>query len=166
MSADQPVQDRPPEVAWLVSVVSSIPGVRECQLERIFLPEINVSDLALPGPIADLPIAAIRRTDGGLPEELLVSIDFRIERNEVGLKALEFLSWWVRDQSRAGANVQIRSIGLPPVVGNQKQLGTTLRFTIDWFYADPSQDIEKLLGAIGKMAKDLEQNLDFYRAAF
>lgn len=156
----------PPAVAELIAVVSSIPGVAQAALEKTYLPDIAVPDLALPGAFADLPIAALRRTGGGLEEELLFSLNFIIERNERGLKALEFLSWWVRDQSRSGQNMQLRSIGLPPIIRDEIQLGWTLRFTIDWLYANPSQDMGVALEAIADKARGLAYFVDFYKAAF
>jgi len=156
----------PPEVSRLVAAVTSIPGATSVEVEKTFLPDIAVADLSLPGFFAFLPIAALRRSNGALPEELLLSINFKIERSEAGLKALEFLSWWTRDQSRGGANMQIRSVGLPPQVGNTIQLGQTLSFTIDWFYADPSGDIGKLLSAVDEKAKEIEFSFTLYARCF
>lgn len=67
----------------------------EAELGKTYLPDIKVADLSLLGPYADLPIAALRRSNGALPE--------------------------VRDEARGGENMQIRSIGLPPMTGNNKQ---------------------------------------------
>jgi hypothetical protein len=159
-------QGLPDEVSRLVTAVASLPGVSEAQVEKTYLPDVKVSELSLPGAYADLPIAALRRSKGALPDELLLSINFRIRKDESGLKALEFLSWWTRDQSRGGENMQLRAIGLPPVIGKDRQLGHTLRFTIDWFYANPSQDMSKVLAAIAGKAKSLEAAADLYRSAF
>lgn len=62
--------------------------------------------------------------------------------------------------------MQIRSIGLPPIAGNNKQLGHTLRFTVDWFYSNPSKDMSKLLAAVADMAKELETATALYKSAF
>ena len=62
--------------------------------------------------------------------------------------------------------MQIRSIGLPPIAGNAKQLGGTLRFTIDWFYVNQTQDIAKLLSAIAEKTKSLDQAIGIYKSAF
>lgn len=40
----------------------------EAELGKTYLPDIKVADLSLPGPYADLPIAALRRSNGALPE--------------------------------------------------------------------------------------------------
>ena len=162
----EPDQDAPPEVVRLIAALTAIPGVTQAQLDNTYLPEVAVSDLSLPGPYADLPIAALRRSNGALENELLLSLEFRIQRNEAGLRAVEFLSWWVRDQSRGGENMQIRSIGLPPMVAGDQQLGRTLRFTIDWFYADPSQDMANVLSAVGGKALALELATNMYKDAF
>ncbi len=159
-------QNIPDEIARLVATLSAIPGIAEAGLEKTYLPEVSVSDLGLPGPYADLPIAALRRSNGSLAQELLLSMNFRIHRSEAGLRAAEFLSWWVRDESRGGENMQIRSIGLPPVVAGQQQLGSTLRFTIDWFYADTSEDVARLLAAVDGKAQALGLATLMYRAAF
>lgn len=159
-------QGMPPEVSRLVSAVSSVKGTTSVEVDKTYLPEVNVTDLSLPGAYADLPIATLRRSKGALPEEQLLSINFRIERSEAGLKALEFLSWWVRDQSRGGQNMQIRSIGLPPIAGERKQLGSTLRFTIDWFYNSQTRSMQEVLAAMGEKAKELELAVKLYGAAF
>ncbi len=166
MTANSQAQGMPPEVSRLISAVSSVIGTTEVEVDKTYLPEVEVSDLSLPGAYADLPIAMLRRSKGALAEEQLLSINFRIERNEAGLKALEFLSWWVRDQSRGGADMQIRSIGLPPIVGDRKQLGSTLRFTIDWFYASATSNMQEVLAAMGSKAKELELAVKLYGAAF
>lgn len=158
--------DLPKEIVQLVSVVKSIKGVSDAGIDKIYLPDIKVTDLGLPGPYADLPIATLRRSKGALEHELLISVNFKIHENKAGLKALEFLSWWVRDQSRGGENMQIRSIGLPPIVGNTKQLGHTLRFTIDWFYTSASQDMSLLLKNISEKAKSIEYSYGVYKSAF
>jgi len=166
LSSTSGAQGVPKEVTQLVNAVTAIPGISAAQLEKTYLPNVKVSDLSLPGPYADLPIATLRRSKGALPDELLISINFRIRRADSGLKALEFLSWWTRDQSRSGENMQLRAIGLPPIVGNNKQLGNTLQFTIDWFYSDPSQDLSKVLAAIAEKARSLETATGIYKSAF
>jgi hypothetical protein len=156
----------PKEVAEFRDAISSIEGVSEVEIDKIYLPDVSVEDLSLPGPYADLPIATLRRSKGGLKNEILVSAMFRIERNEAGLKALEFLAWWVRDLSRGGKNIQIRAIGLPPIAGENKQLGRTLRFSIDFFFSSPKQDMKEVLNKIGELAKSLNLSRRLYSDAF
>jgi len=62
--------------------------------------------------------------------------------------------------------MQIRSIGLPPITGNTVQLGKTLRFTIDWFYTNPSENMQKVLAAVSEKAKSIEFATKMYEAAF
>lgn len=159
-------QTRPAEVTRLASPVEAIPGVAGVTVGRAYLPNIAVADLSLPGPYADLPIAALRRSDGAREGETLVSIDFGITRGERGLKALEFLAWWVRDRSRAGHDMQLRAIGLPPKAAGAPQLGQTLRFTIDWFLVSPSDDMSDLLAALDQAAGALEQMTSLYADTF
>ncbi len=168
-SADsiEPDQDAPPEVVRLIAALTAIPGVTRAQLDNTYLPDVALADLAQPGgPHADLPIAALRRSKGALANEVLLSLEFRIQRNEAGLRAAEFLSWWVREQARLGENMQLRTLGQPPMVAGEQQLGRTLRFTIDWFYADTSEDMVNVLSAVGGKALALELATKMYKDAF
>jgi hypothetical protein len=156
----------PKEVARLTQAVKSVPGITEANLNKIDLAEIDVSDLSLPGAYGDLPAAALRRTKGGLPDELLLSIGFSISRDESGLKALEFLAWWTRDRARGGDNMQLRALALPPMAAGATQLGQTLHFTIDWFYSNPSRDMSAVLKSVDETGASLEQATSIYRIAF
>lgn len=163
----EPDQDAPAEVVRLIAALTAVPGVTQAQLDNTYLPEVALADLSLPnGPHADLPIAALRRSGGALDNEVLLSLEFRIQRNEGGLRAAEFLSWWVREQSRLGENMQLRTLGQPPMVAGEQQLGRTLRFTIDWFYADTSEDMANVLSAVGGKALALELATEMYKDAF
>lgn len=163
----EPDQDAPAEVVRLIAALTAIPGVTRAQLDNTYLPEVALADLSQPGgPHADLPIAALRRSNGALENEVLLSLEFRIQRNESGLRAAEFLSWWVREQSRLGENMQLRTLGQPPMVAGEQQLGRTLRFTIDWFYADTSEDMANVLSAVGGKALALELATTMYKDAF
>ncbi len=166
MSIQVAADETPAEVTRLSNAVEAIPGVDEASVGNIYLPDISLANLSLPGTYADLPIASIRRSNGGLPDELLISIDFSITRDARGLKALEFLAWWVKDQSRGGENMQLRAIGLPPIAGKTVQLGDALRFTIDWFYVSPSQDMTEVLKALSRSASALEFDISLYEEAF
>ncbi|MEL7258044.1 MAG: hypothetical protein AAFN80_09405, partial [Pseudomonadota bacterium] len=110
-------QDLPEEVARLKQAVMAVPGIKTVGIGKLYLPDIAVSDLSLPGHFADLPIAALRRSNGALQDELLISIGFSIVPDESGMKAAEFLAWWVRDLSRSGDNMQLRAMALPPMAG-------------------------------------------------
>lgn len=159
-------QNIPHEVLRLQQAVESVPGITAVEITRVYLPDLVLSDLSLPGAFADLPAAALRRSAGGRPDESLLSINFEITRDEIGLKGLEFLAWWSRDRARSGENIQLRANALPPMGNGTKQLGSTLRFTVDWFYENPSQDIGQLLRAMDEAAVSLETFTNLYADAF
>ena len=162
MPTRTPAQNLPPQVQHLTQAIQNVPGVSSAEIRRVYRPDIAPSDLSLPGAFADLPAAALRRSKGGLPDESLLSLNFEISRDEMGLQGLEFLTWWARDRARSGDNIQLRALALPPMANNTKQLGTTLRFTMDWFYANPSQDMEVLLKAMDDAATSIETFADIY----
>ena len=51
---------------------------------------------------SNLPHALLRRSDGGVPNEVWANGKLTLTRDEAGWLTLEFLAWWVRDQSRGG----------------------------------------------------------------
>ncbi|MEN5291395.1 hypothetical protein [Stenotrophomonas lactitubi] len=148
-------------VQRLADVVSSIPGVRSASVTKHDLSEMAVGELSQL-PYADLPLAVLRRSEGSLPHELLIGIEFDLNGGAEGWLALEFLSWWVLDAARSGSLMQLRSLALPPL---EQQFGETLKFTIDWFHADPEQDMERLLVAVDELAAHLASTLDHYAIA-
>jgi hypothetical protein len=150
--------DLPPEVRELQKAFESMSGITDAAVDKTDVSGIPASDLGLL-PYGDLPIGALRRTKGGMEHEVVVSVDFGITRDARGLKALEFVSWWVRDQARGGEPIQVRSLALPPI---GKQFGTTLRFTVDYFHSDPDEDAGKLLAKIAELARGLETAKDIY----
>ncbi|WP_415894051.1 hypothetical protein ACMXYN_06685 [Neptuniibacter sp. PT8_73] len=117
------------------------------------------------GEYADLPIAMYKRSGGNLANEILIFTEFTIEKSAQGLKALEFLSWWARDLSRSGENVQIRSIGLPPVAGQRTQLGSTLRFWFEAYIVTEKEDMALVLSEIGELSNSLNSSIKLYKAA-
>lgn len=159
-------QTLPAEVTRLRTAVEAVPGASEVSVGRVHPADIALEDLSLPGAFADLPAAALRRSGGARPGEVLISINFDITRGERGLKALEFLAWWVRDRARAGHDMQLRALARPPMAGGEVQLGQTLRFTIDWFLVPPSDDMADLLAALDEAANALEQMTRLYAGAF
>ncbi|CAE6690033.1 hypothetical protein XA1311A_01530 [Xanthomonas arboricola] len=148
----------PPEVQELQDAITSIPGITDAAVGKVDLSDVTESDFGLL-PYADLPLGALKRTKGGLANELAISVNFGITRDAKGFQALEFLSWWVRDSARAGEPMQIRCVALPPI---DEQFGTSLRFCIDYFYADPEQDIGNLLSKVGKLAVELNSAKGLY----
>jgi len=104
---------------------------------------------------------AIRRTNGGLKDESLVTLHLRFKQNHSGWVALEFLAWWVRDLSRSGELVQMRAVALPPKAFGT-QLGRTLQCVIELFAVASGGDRGPVLEKIGKLADSLTDNLNDY----
>lgn len=154
--------DMPPEVQRYQSAIESIPGTLNVAIEKYDLEQVTNEDMGLL-PYGDLPLGSLRRTNGGKESELLISASFDISRNEKGLRALEFLSWWVRDAARGSKSIQIRSVALPPLA---RQFGRTLSFRIDFFYSDPKQDMATMLRAIGELADSLKGSREMYASVF
>jgi hypothetical protein len=155
-------QDIPPEVIKYQSAIESIPGTLKVAIEKYDLAQVVTEDMSLLR-YGDLPLGSLRRTDGGRANELLISARFDISRDEEGLRALEFLSWWVRDAARGSESIQIRSVALPPVAG---QFGRTLSFRIDFFYSDPKQDMTAMLRTVGELGDSLKGARETYAAVF
>lgn len=151
----------PSEIEKLRSVVMSMPGVVEVEAGHTPLEDFDVEHLSMV-PFGDLPHAAIRRTNGGLPAEALAQIFIDLERATASWLTLEFLSWKVRDSSRAGKCVQIRTRGLPPEIGGQIQLGTSLQVIIDFFVSGLDSDPRRLLQEIEEFAHSLQSSLEIY----
>jgi hypothetical protein len=150
--------DMPPEVQKLQRAIESIPGITDAVVGKVDLSDIPESEFGLL-PYGDLPLGALRRTKGGLANEVVISVNFGITRDQKGLKALEFISWWVRDAARGSEPIQVRSLALPPI---GTQFGESLRFTIDYFYADPEEDMGKLLSKVGTLADQLNSSKSLY----
>lgn len=112
--------------------------------------------------LGDLPHAVIRRSKGGLPAEALGQIFVTLDPTVASWRTLEFISWQVRDWSRSGRTVQIRSRGLPPVIGERIQLGTSLRIIIEFFVVGLDTDPERLLREIEEFATDLQGSQRMY----
>ena len=139
-----------------------LPGVKEIDFRIQGVYGISVEELGLPGPYADLPHAALRRTDGGRPNERVETADVTFFQNHAGWVAVEFLAWWVRDLSRSGQDVQMRPIALPPTAWGT-QLGRTLRFVIEFFYLLEGEENEPVLQEIDELADSLESCIDDFR---
>jgi hypothetical protein len=149
--------DMPPEVQKLQQAVESIPGITDAAVGKAHLADIPEADFGLL-PYGDLPLGVLRRTKGGLDHEVVIAINFGISADVKGLKALEFISWWVRDAARGAEPIQVRSLALPPV-GDQSG---TLRFNIDYFHVDPDEDLDRLLARLAELAEDLESAKRLY----
>lgn len=151
----------PPQIEHLRSVLKSMPGIADVDATHTPLEDINVEQLSLV-PLGDLPHAAIRRTNGGLAAEALGQISITFSPTVESWRTLEFLSWQVRDWSRSGHCIQIRTRGLPPMIGEQIQLGTSLRVIIEFFVSGLDSDPHRLLKEIDQFATDLERSLHLY----
>ncbi len=138
-----------------------MPGVAEVEADHTPLQDIDVGQLSLV-TFGDLPHAAIQRTKGGLHGEALGQLFITLSPTLESWRTLEFLSWQVRDWSRAGRCVQIRTRGLPPALGEQIQLGSSLRVIIEFFVSGLDSDPERMLRELEEFARDLEVSLRLY----
>jgi hypothetical protein len=115
---------------------------------------------SLPGEFGDMPHALLRRSNGGLPNEAWANTEITLTRDGAGWLTLEFLAWWVRDQSRGGELIQMRPMALPPK-GFDVQLGRTLKFIIDHFAVCPD-DPTPMLQLLESRGAELSQAIDIY----
>jgi hypothetical protein len=122
----------PPQVEAFHDAMLRLVAVREVATGLKNLESYTPDTYSLPGEFGDLPHALLRRTGGGLENEAWANTEFELSRDESGWLTLEFLAWWVRDQSRSGSQIQLRPMALPPKAG-KTQLGSTLKFIIDHF---------------------------------
>lgn len=152
----------PPQIERLCSVLKALPGVIEVEADRTALQDIKVEDMSLVD-FGDLPHAAIRRTSGGLPAEALGQVFITFSPSVESWRTLEFMSWQVRDWSRGGRNIQIRTRGLPPTVGERIQLGSSLRAIIEFFVAGLDLDPERLLREMDEFRANVEDSVRLYR---
>ncbi|WP_343237250.1 hypothetical protein [Xanthomonas sp.] len=148
----------PAEVLRLQQALLAVPGLVDVALGNADASSIRHGDFMLP-IYGDMPLATLGRTGGGLADEMLVYARFAIERDERGLRALEFVSWWVRDCARSGEPLQIRSLGLPPL---PEQFGDTLCFVIELFHVDPEQSMPALLQRLDSLASSLASAVQMY----
>lgn len=152
----------PVEIQHLHAVLSSLPGVVEISSDILGLHGLKPEQLESP-EFARLPLGAIRRTLGGLDGEALVQTEFRVEPLAIYPNTIEFLAWFVRDQSRGGVPIQLRPFALPPQAGELVQLGKSLLWQIDFFCIVPVGDESAThLAAIDRIASDLEFALEMY----
>jgi hypothetical protein len=151
----------PTEIEQLRTLLKSMPGVVNVDASHTPLEDVDNAQLSLL-PFGDLPHAAIQRTNGGLPTEALGQIFITLAPCSASWMTLEFISWQVRDWSRAGRGVQIRTRGLPPAIGTQLQLGSSLQVIIDFFVSGMDLEPGRLLGEIQEFAMDLTESLELY----
>jgi hypothetical protein len=143
---------RLPGIYDIISGINSLQGIRE---EHLSLSSFS-----------HLPQGSLRRTTGGLQREALIQIEFRTEKTAQAWKSLEFMAWFVREQARAGEQIQMRPGGLTPMVNGKIQLGETLYFQIDLFLPNAPSELTPILIKIRALARTLERSLNLYQEAW
>ena len=151
----------PPQIEHLHAVLSALPGVVDVSSSVQSLQGVTAEDLRLPD-FAAWPIGALRRTHGGLDAEALIQVGFRVATDASSWRTLEFLAWFVRDQSRGGVAIQLRPFALPPEALGQTQLGHSLRWHIDLFCADVGDELSPQLAQVDAIASTLEAAIQVY----
>lgn len=160
---------QPKEIGDLEAEFTTIPGITSAFVSKHHFSKEEITSLEevyFGGAYADLPIAMYKRSGGNLKNEILIFVEFTIEKNEKGFNALEYLSWWARDLSRSGDNVQIRSIGLPPIIGDKTQLGSTLKFWFEAYIVTEKEEMPLVLAKVSDLAASLERANKLYANAF
>ena len=157
--------DFPPQVKLLIDSISCLPGVEACFCSPRQLEDITPADLTLPGEFADLPQAALIRTNGGRQHEVLIQTEVIFDRSADAWLSLEFLAWWVRDWGRSGHEIQMRPMGLPPKA-YEIQLGRTLKFYIECFVIEVDDTYNNTLKITAEMGESIAENFHDYRECF
>lgn len=155
----------PAQVQTLLDAISALPGVAGCFCGPKPLMEIEPSHLSLPGEFGDLPQVAIRRTNGGLKNEVMVQTEIVFDRSAEAWVSLEFLAWWVRDWARSGHQIQMRPVALPPKA-YEIQLGRTLKFFIEYFVIENDNSYTNTLKVAGEMGESIASNAEDYAECF
>jgi len=102
----------PAQVQGLTDSISALPGVAGCFRHPKPLMKVLLSHFSFPGEFGDLPQVAIRRTNGGLKNEVMIQTEIIFDRSAEAWISLEFLAWWVRDWARSGHQIQMRLLAL------------------------------------------------------
>ncbi|HXE54985.1 MAG TPA: hypothetical protein VN541_18330 [Tepidisphaeraceae bacterium] len=155
------MSDLPPEVDAFHSALRRLAAIEQVDTGLKSLATFGPETFSWPGEFGDLPHALLRRSNGGLPEEAWANTEIVLTRDEAGWLTLEFLAWWVRDQSRGGELIQMRPMGLPPKAYDV-QLGRTLKFIIDHFAICPD-DPSPMLKILKNRAANLSLSIDLYK---
>jgi hypothetical protein len=157
------VSQYPPEVEAFHAALKRLAAVDQVDTGLKSLAQFGPETYSMPGEFGDIPHALLRRSNGGLPNEAWANTEITLTRDEAGWLTLEFLAWWVRDQSRGGELIQMRALALPPK-GREVQLGRTLKFVIDHFAVCPDE-ASPMLRLFKARAADLSQSIDLYADA-
>ena len=155
-------EDYPQQVNFFHQAFYRFKGVVEVNTGIKKLDKISPEEYQNSGPMGDLPHALLRRTGGGLPHEAWANTDVILSYDRAGWLTLEFLSWWVRDLSRNGEQIQMRPQALLPQVRGEIQLGQTLKFVIDHFCCLPDDTPILMLELLESRGKSLNTAIDFY----
>lgn len=155
------MSEYPSEVEAFHRAMRRLVAVREVTTGLKGLAGYGPDTYSFPGEFGDLPHALLRRTGGGLEDEAWANTEFELSRDEAGWLTLEFLAWWVRDLSRAGRQIQLRPMALPPKA-YEVQLGRTLKFIIDHFIICPKEDKDAALRTMQERANSLDDSISQY----
>lgn len=155
------MSDYPTEIEDFHQTLGQLKGIEQVCSGIDQLDGIQTADLSL-APYAHLPHAALQRTKGGLPDELMIQFEFTIDKSLESLISLEFISWFIRDQARGGKQVQLRSFALPPQTPAGRQGGNTLKFHIDCFFVEITGSLQPVLDRIAEMSQSLKVLIKLY----
>lgn len=154
--------DYPHQVKLFHQSLYRFKGVVEVNTGIKKLDKISPQEYQLSGKMGDLPHALLQRTQGGLPNEAWANTDVILSYDRAGWLTLEFLAWWVREQSRSGEQIQMRPLGLAPEADDEIQLGHTLKFVIDHFCVLPDPSPEVMLTLLGARGQTLNAAINSY----
>jgi hypothetical protein len=155
----------PQEIQEFHDQLLRLPGIYDIISGINSLQGIRAEHLAL-SSFSHLPQGSLRRTTGGLQREALIQFEFRIEKTVQAWKSLEFLAWFIREQARAGEQIQMRPGGSVPIFNDNIQLGDTLFFQIDLFLPNAPVELRPVLIKVRALAQALEKSLNQYQAAW
>lgn len=150
----------PPQVSVFHQAISRFRGVIEVNTGIKKLDQISLEDYKTSGPLGDLPHALLRRTDGGLDNEAWANTDIILSYDRAGWLTLEFLSWWVREQSQNGQQIQMRPQALSPEAQGEIQLGQTLKFVIDHFCVLSDNTPKVMLSLLQARGENLNKTIN------
>ena len=156
--------DYPEQVTMFHQALYRLRGVVDVNTGLKQLDKISLEEYRLPGKMGDLPHALLHRTEGGLPHEAWANTDVILSYDRAGWLTLEFLAWWVRDQSQRGEQIQMRPQALAPLAGEAIQLGHTLKFVIDHFCLLSNNGSGEMLALLAARGRSLGAAIDTYDA--
>ena len=154
------VNDYPKQVKCFHDALYRFRGVIEVNTGLKSLDTIPLEHYKLPGKMGDLPHALLKRTQGGLANEAWANTDVILSYDRAGWLTLEFLAWWVREQSRSGEPIQMRPQALSPLAGEDIQLGHTLKFVVDHFCILSDNSPTAMLTLLAARGNSLSSTID------